>query len=118
MSGATADRCTVKNVQLNNAGVYSYYIYVTLDSSLVFLNTSTIKTDYLFSISPNPSKGLFTIYSAEKFSHSKVFNALGECVLRKDFENTIDLSSQPAGIYFVEVESVDGKLLRQRFVKE
>ncbi len=100
----------------NNVGVYSYSIYVTLDSTMV--NAPSNFQSNLVDISPNPSSGVFTIYSTEKFSQLKVFNALGACVLRKDFDNRIDLSSQPSGIYFVEVETANGRLIRQKLVKE
>ncbi len=102
---------------LNNAGVYSYYIYVTLDSSLVFLSANDFFEDSPLLVSPNPSQGIFTIQSARQFSRLKIYNSLGECVFKKEFENRIDLSDQPGGIYFVEAITNEGKAMRLKFVK-
>ncbi len=103
---------------LNNAGVYSYYIYVTLDSSLVFLNANDFVKNSLFSISPNPSNGIFTIHSAQPFSRLKIYNSIGECVLNKEFENRVNFSEQPGGIYFLEAITNEGKTKMMKLVKE
>lgn len=103
--------------QLNNAGVYSYYIYVTLDSSLVFLNTKDFLNNSSFSIFPNPSDGVFTIQSEQHFSHLKIYNSLGECVLKKEFDNRINLSGQPPGIYFMEAITNKAKAMRLKLVR-
>ena len=103
---------------LNNAGVYSYYIYVTLDSSLVYLDTKDFINNSSFSIYPNPSNGIFIVQSIQQFSQMTIYNSLGECVLKKNFENTIDLSEQPAGVYFVELTSQNGTPQIQKLIKE
>jgi len=99
-------------------GVYSYFIYVTLDSSLVFAGTNDITTLPPLSIFPNPSGGVFTIQSKEKFSQLRIYNPLGECVLKKEFEKTFELSDQPPGIYYAEVITATGKVLVQKIIRE
>ncbi len=66
----------------------------------------------LISVYPNPSNGQVNISNkntTEKNFKVSVINSLGEVVLVKNFENltneTIDLSSQPAGIYSVKLQS-------------
>jgi hypothetical protein len=93
---------------LNMAGIYSYYIYVTLDSSLVFAGMNKPGASMPFFVSPNPSAGLFTIHSKENFSRICVYSQVGECILNSEFTGTVDLSSQPAGIYFVKAQSDRG----------
>jgi hypothetical protein len=102
---------------VNRAGVYSYFIYVTYDSSLVLSNASDLLEYSSLSVHPNPSSGIFTVQSEEKFSCLTVFNALGACILKND-EPLIDISGHPAGIYFVEIQTADGKIQRQKLVKE
>lgn len=96
-------------------GVYSYFIYVTLDSSLVSIGESKMNS---MSVSPNPSTGIFTLKTAGLFSHIKIYNSLGECVMSKEFENRIDLTAQPPGVYFVEAMESEGKVMRKKLVKE
>jgi hypothetical protein len=52
---------------------------------------------------PNPSTGLFTIKSASAIKTIEVFNLIGESVLQQTNGNTINISSQPQGIYFCKV---------------
>ena len=106
------------NCPLNNAGIYSYYIYVTLDSSLVFLNTDSREESFSYYPYPNPSSGLFTVESSHPFSFLKIYNALGECILDKTYKNTVDLSNMQPGLYFIEVVAPDGKSKLLKMVKE
>ena len=59
-------------------------------------------------ISPNPSTGIFTITSSEQFQFS-VYDIFGWEVYKSTQQinqsSTLDLSSQPKGIYFVRVKS-------------
>ena len=64
------------------------------------------------SISPNPTSGKFRISSSGKVETIEVYNVLGEIVY---FENQdsriknqdIDISNEPAGIYFVRIRTQD-----------
>jgi hypothetical protein len=58
-----------------------------------------------FSVSPNPSTGIFTIQSNEKFSTIEIMNVLGETVYSVSnnpalTSYTIDLRNHPKGVYF------------------
>jgi hypothetical protein len=102
----------------NNAAVYSYYIYVTLDSALIFLGSDDAVQKNDFGIFPNPSIGAVAVTSSEKLSQIKIYNAFGSCVSVNEFADRIDISSQPAGIYFVEIETAGGRVVRKKLVKE
>ncbi|MBI3511563.1 MAG: T9SS type A sorting domain-containing protein [Bacteroidetes bacterium] len=78
-----------------------------------------------FVISPNPSSGKFTVQSENNFSPKEISitNVLGEIIYSSATDNRqlttdIDLSSQPDGIYFVNVknekESFTQKIIIQK----
>lgn len=67
--------------------------------------------NFSFSISPNPSTGIFTLISSEKSSQLIITDVLGNVVLRQTVnqkQETINLFSQPKGIYFVKVMDEKG----------
>lgn len=106
------------NCPINNYEVYSYYIYVTLDSSLVFLNAGGHDVVHSFYCYTNPSNGIFTFKSGLQFSMMKVYNSIGDCVMNKDFASSIELTGRAPGIYFVELIAADGKRAIQKLVVE
>ncbi len=72
------------------------------------------------SILPNPGKGIFSITGVEP-CHIDVFDAFGQRVSSRPSEataTTIDLSANPAGIYFVVVTDKDGKRFTRKIVKQ
>ncbi len=80
-------------------------------------NTSGIvdvsKTSFV-SVYPNPSNGTFAISSSSAMKSTTIFNALGEVIATTNFSSVvinqeIDLSAQPAGIYLMQVEFVNGQ---------
>jgi len=103
--------------ELNAGCVYSYYIYVTLDSSLVFMNASEPSGDSHLSIFPNPSTGIFEIKSGEKISEINVFDSFGKYIL-KSRTARINLSGQREGIYFAEVLMHDGKMQYHKIIRQ
>jgi hypothetical protein len=79
-------------------------------------NTSDIN------IYPNPTSGLFNVeltLAASQNVTMKVFNVLGKVVVEKSFTNissgiySIDLSTEAAGLYFVEVASPISKTVKK-----
>jgi hypothetical protein len=75
------------------------------------LLTSTLSIDKNSNevkISPNPSTGIFTITSSEKFQYS-VYDVFGREVFQSTNSSvqstTLDLSSYPKGIYFMRIKS-------------
>lgn len=72
---------------------------------------------------PNPSSGIFTVSFQNKTTGSKicVYDVLGNCVLSKNANNseteTIDLSAQVKGIYFIEINT-DQAIERKKIILE
>jgi N-acetylneuraminic acid mutarotase len=72
------------------------------------------------SIYPNPSNGIFQINSSLQKGEVEIYSVKGEKVFSSLITNsstTINLSTQPAGIYFVRVMA-EGKSYSQKIVKE
>jgi len=63
-------------------------------------------------ISPNPTSGIFTLMSSSEVQNIEVRDMLGKIVYSKKVNDDkinidIDLSSQPKGIYILQVQSAD-----------
>jgi hypothetical protein len=70
--------------------------------------------DQSFLIVPNPSNGFFTLASRTDIDELVVMNSEGKIILkRNDHLNSIDLSAQPDGIYFVRIKA-DNQVIRKR----
>jgi hypothetical protein len=112
----------------NITGYYSYYLgtnnvtfALTSDNCInrVFIMTTYnwskmpagIQTvePVSFSVSPNPSTGIFTVkLNSGRPAKILVYNLTGETVFStkiKSLETNIDLSSLPKGIYFLRINS-------------
>lgn len=76
-----------------------------------------------FSLYPNPSNGVFNLKFSESNSNGTITvrDLPGKTILTNSFSNSgnvqLDLSSQPAGIYFVTVQNASG-VSTQRIVVE
>ncbi len=78
-------------------------------------------------IYPNPTSGVFTVSSSKfQVSSLRVVNVLGECVYQSEIhastgsasaKSEIDLSAEGKGIYFVEVKTNDGVMMRKVVVQ-
>ena len=94
----------------NNREVYNVN-QVSLSSIIGISETNTIN----FNIYPNPTKGMFNIEGAEG-SDIEVLNSLGQVVYKaqnvSSFE-TIDLSNNNIGTYFVRVKANDNIITKK-----
>ncbi len=73
-----------------------------------------------YTIFPNPSNGYFQLKGFTENSDItvKIYNSLGEIILREQkYNEQIDLSNQPDGIYFIEVNG-NNQIHTIRFIKE
>lgn len=73
-----------------------------------------------FSISPVPSTGVFFV-TGENLKHIDIFDALGKQVASlstQGNQTSIDLSQQPAGIYFVNVTDNNGRKHAKKIIKQ
>lgn len=81
---------------------------------------SAYRTADLVTVFPNPASGIFHLNTNGRyFEDVQVFNHLGEEVKNAAAFNVIDLSAEPAGIYFMKVYDHSGKLFQVlRLVKQ
>jgi hypothetical protein len=106
----------------------SYNVYITdsigcgrLGNSITFISVNEITGQKGIEIYPNPVKGEFTVYSLE-FTVKMIINIyddLGEKIysgVMNEKRKTINCKSFPSGIYFVRLESEQGRWVG-RFVK-
>jgi hypothetical protein len=98
-------RCFHKNDTLvySTDSCYMNYAHVGIEENSI---------NNLFSISPNPSTGIFTLSSSEKISSIEISDVLGKQVYKShastSLSMTMDLSSQAKGIYFVKMMDEKG----------
>ncbi|UKN00675.1 T9SS type A sorting domain-containing protein [Paracrocinitomix mangrovi] len=81
-----------------------------------FVSTETLKP-IAFKVFPNPSKDYITIESNGEWTHFVLFNANGMNVLEGVKTSEIDISILPAGMYFLQIESANNEIIREKIVK-
>ena len=97
---------------------------VTFIDSVLFTNTYQIGIDENIFVYPNPNKGIFKIDWSETnqvISSIKIYNTIGQTIktFKTDSEGQIkiDLHKEAAGVYYVELQSEKGLILK-RVIKE
>ena len=77
------------------------------------VNTTSIIEDNLFRLSPNPTNGIINIRTNIHHFNVQIYNEIGQLILETQ-SNEIDISNQPKGIYFINIE-YDGKKYESKF---
>lgn len=97
----------------NNFTINEKTIYVYNENGFSFIENS-IANALTLNLYPNPTSGLLTIDSKEKYSNYFVYNMLGEVLENGNIENSkIDLSELPSGVYTVKVVGEKGGSFRK-----
>lgn len=90
-----------------------------------YSNATTYIGDYFnyekfFDLFPNPTANSVSVnipnLKGSNSKHLEVYNSVGELIFQKDTKDkvtNVDLSQQPAGIYFVRVDSATQKIIKQ-----
>ena len=120
------DHCGMVSDELVEGGNFRCYS----DSSFSYSSNITPTCDYIASDNladinffqliafPNPTTGKFLIKTQEKIEKIKIYNALGEIIIKSDISDSeIDLTKQPAGIYFLSARTKD-KIILRKILKE
>ena len=89
-------------------------------TSIVSVNELNI--DNYISVYPNPSNGTFNVQMS-KFENvqMKIYTVYGECIyqhISTSAHQQIDLSSQPGGMYFVEVKTPAGSAVKKVMISK
>jgi hypothetical protein len=75
-----------------------------------------IKNEERITIYPNPTSAQFTITTNQQIQNINIYNILGELIIQTKSQ-TIDLTDQPNGIYFVQIET-DKTTFNQKIIKQ
>jgi hypothetical protein len=93
---------------------------VTGSSDLFTVGIKEIKLDAsALSMYPNPVAGILNIELSGQLQPKeiKLYTQVGQLVYQQNYVKTIDLSTLPSGIYFMEIKTEQG-LIRKRLIKE
>lgn len=117
------------NFQLTGVGGSPVYASLTqqnfgYDETHSFCVTSTgiiEKTSPSISILPNPSSGVFNFqFNSLEEKNLRVFNTVGELLFEQNQVTnayTLNLASEPKGIYLLQVESKNGNTIQKLIVQ-
>ncbi len=109
----------------NNANIYfDYNAPVLTNTSIntydVTANTALNKPSDEIVIFPNPSKGIFQLSTNHHETKSiSVYNLIGVCVYQSEINNqktTINISSQPKGVYFIKLMDGDKNTINKKII--
>ena len=81
---------------------------------------SNLTIDAKIEASPNPSNGIYKLTSSSKMKRYVVFDQLGKKLFEKEIDSEIewiDLSKYTSGMYYLIVNYPDGKVGKQKLLK-
>lgn len=106
----------------NTLNTYKYMavddLYINFDHQDV--NEVFVEDKFNLSISPNPSKGIVNIATGLERNYSvAVYNMIGVRVLSNNsfHDGTLDLTSLPAGVYFISADNGTDRLTKRVVIK-
>ena len=128
-SGATNDTLSIANTTLSNNNQPFRCIVSSgscTDTSavavLTVVNNVGINEVYqsnLFTVYPNPTNSTLTINTKAIYSSIQIVNTLGQLVFTKEKSTSLNVSSLPSGIYFIQLVDTKGSVIgKEKFVKE
>jgi len=98
----------------------SYYrlAQVDLDGTIAYSSIKAVEMDFEFTVYPNPANEMFVVEMEQNefdFQQTvQLYNAVGERVRiqasRSDNRYTVDTSSLPEGVYFLQVETLNSNV--------
>ncbi len=94
-------------------------LVVELGNNLININQSSFDSNKI-TVYPNPGNGVYTISFDNKHNKPQILNIkniIGQTVktiqINNDHNATIDISNQPAGVYFINAGSFSTKIIKQ-----
>ncbi len=104
------------DINLEGSGTGTFYID---EIKVVNSATASVLASHLtesFTVSPNPSNGIFAISGSSQVSGVVVSDALGNIVLKSN-SNQVDLSNQPEGLYFLTITAANNTTIVKKVSK-
>ena len=69
-------------------------------------------------IYPNPTEGIITVKNNVSITKIDIFNNLGQSILSKSNQNTIDLSELKQGLYFIKIKDENENIFIKKVLKK
>ena len=85
------------------------------------LDANTLQADVLSKVYPNPTQGKLTVeFEAGVSGQLHVLNALGQEIVQHEINSSVqvDLSQQPAGVFFLQAQLADGSVQTSKVIVE
>jgi len=80
---------------------------------------NAVSNNASFTVYPNPINATLTINTKANYTSIQIVNMLGQLVFTKEKSTSLNLSSLPGGIYFIQLVDNKGSLIgKEKFVKE
>jgi len=105
---------------------YSTANWTSIDENTTFVedeeacNELSVKNQEItsFDVYPNPTNSFLHIESNIEVLRIKVYNELGQLLLSKMKQNSIDISNLTSGIYFLKIEDKQNTIEIKKIIKE
>ena len=101
------------------------FVDVTIEDPPAFVNDLIIKDLEIF---PNPSNAIFNLSFYSDYNHKiklRIVNIIGEVILKQvinvqigDFRKEINLDNYPNSIYFLELETDNGLIIKKLVLQD
>ena len=83
-------------------------------SSLGTNDSNVIPTN----IFPNPTKGIINVSTTKKIKTLTVYDAAGRLLTKVYNSDKVDISSYAKGVYYLQVDFMEGSSIREKIIKE
>ena len=128
-SGTTNVTLTVANTTLSNNNQPFRCIVSSgacTDTSAVAVLTvvnnvgiNEVSQSNIFTVYPNPTNSTLTINTKANYTSIQIVNTIGQVVFTKEKSASLNVSSLPSGIYFIQLLDNKGSVIsNEKFVKE
>lgn len=128
-NGTTNDTLTISNTTLSNNNQPFRCIVSSgscTDTSAVAVLTvvnnvgiNEVSQSNIFTVYPNPTNSTLKINTKAIYSSIQIVNTLGQLVFTKEKSASLNVSSLPSGIYFIQLVDNKGSLIgKEKFVKD
>ena len=80
-------------------------------------NAREENSNCLSNIYPNPTNGVVNIFSKDEIYSVEIYNITGSQILKTNTTENIDISNNPAGIYFININTENGTIIEKIVLK-
>ena len=104
-------KASTKRVTLTDEIIYLEIDTVGLFDPPVINAITELNSSTHFSVYPNPAKNTLTIDG--DYTSATIYNVFGKVVLTTDYQNTIDVTDLSNGVYFININTNKGYIIKK-----